>query len=574
MESKRQQHIAFQRGMTLLERRLLAKAGATRNAYIRAAASAYAESGQLPGHLTVAHRNRLRETLARHYDVTATYFGRLALSGISKGRKSALTPVTALIMDWIRREAVRKAQLISDTDRDDIADIIAKGMEEGQGTREIASGIRKMTAMTPFRAALIARTETHAAATFGSITSAREAEEEIGIVLLKQWLPTSDTRTRPEHLAMAGKPGIPLNEKFNVGGELMDRPGDPGASAGNLVNCLHPDSVIESGRIKAMTRHWYEGKLIVIKTAGGNELSVTPNHPILTRNGWVAAAALKEGGGVISGHELKGPSFHGLDVENIKASVEEIYNSLAVVGMVVRVAGIDVNFHGDRPQGDVDVVNADGKLRNGLMAALSKPLDHFRLACTDLGKGRLLAEGLLLAGLMEEFRRLVADRFMSLGSKGKTLFRACLRHASEHSFAAIAGLYALILKAKADVPAIGAIGVGEGFDRLASKEAMRNFGGDAGTLFAAIKPHSFGAAAGFDASAVQNIVDGVRVQSVSLHKDIKAFARKVFADDIIAVKHVDYRGFVYNAETHTGYYICNGIVNHNCRCSIIYTEVE
>src|SRR3954464_974526 len=104
-----------------------------------------------------------------------------------------------------------------------------------------------------------------------------------------------------------------------------------------------------------MTRHWYEGSLVTIKTASGNELSVTPNHPILTRSGWISASTLKEGDGVISGDGFKRPHVHNLNVEHIKATAQQMYDALSVVGMVVGVASVAVNFHGERPHGNVDV---------------------------------------------------------------------------------------------------------------------------------------------------------------------------------------------------------------------------
>ncbi len=238
MLTPQQQHRLFQFGMDRFEFKLRVQAGAARNAFLLGVAKAYANRGKPPSsEAFLAHRARVESTLQTHYGQVTEYFGRLALSGIKTGKKAALTPVQALVLDWVRREALRKAQMIADTDRDDVAGAIEKGVAEGLGTGEIATSIRRLTQLTPWRAATVARTETHAAATYGSITSAREAEETLDMQLLKAWLPTQDDRTRPDHLAMAGSDPIPLDQKFVVGGEEMDRPGDPSASAANLVNC-------------------------------------------------------------------------------------------------------------------------------------------------------------------------------------------------------------------------------------------------------------------------------------------------------------------------------------------------
>jgi hypothetical protein len=56
-------------------------------------------------------------------------------------------------------------------------------------------------------------------------------------VLTKKWIVILDGKERPSHNAMASYPTIPLNEKFNVGGNLMSGPGDNSAPPSELVNC-------------------------------------------------------------------------------------------------------------------------------------------------------------------------------------------------------------------------------------------------------------------------------------------------------------------------------------------------
>lgn len=240
------------------ELRLRAQVGRARNSAIIHAAYAYQATSSLPAYTAEAHRRRLRQILADHYERVIPHFAAQALSGIkshgvgrtaaalvASGREFKLhdvweakaTSFEARMREWIAREALRKATMIAATDTDDIRGAINDGVSEGLGTAEIASRIRKVSQLTPFRVATVARTETHAAATFGSIESVRSAEQELGVRMLKEWLPTLDDRTRPAHAAMNGQPPIPLDEKFNVGGELMDRPGDPSASAANVVAC-------------------------------------------------------------------------------------------------------------------------------------------------------------------------------------------------------------------------------------------------------------------------------------------------------------------------------------------------
>lgn len=220
-----------------LEISLRAKAARNRNTYLSEAAQAYEGAGSVPQWVTERHVRRINATLAAHYEVVGPHFAAMTRRQIKSRTIEKKSLFVSLMAEWIAREALRKARIISATDTDDIRDAIDDGIAEGLGAAEIARNIRKVSALTPHRASVIARTETHAAATYGSITSVRQAEQELGIRMLKQWLPTTDDRTRDAHAEMAGSEPIPMDEKFIVGGELMDRPGDPSASPGNVISC-------------------------------------------------------------------------------------------------------------------------------------------------------------------------------------------------------------------------------------------------------------------------------------------------------------------------------------------------
>jgi uncharacterized protein with gpF-like domain len=61
-------------------------------------------------------------------------------------------------------------------------------------------------------------------------------------VLRKRWLSARDRRTRRnppddyDHVEADGQERA-LDEPFLVSGELLDHPGDPSGSAGNVINC-------------------------------------------------------------------------------------------------------------------------------------------------------------------------------------------------------------------------------------------------------------------------------------------------------------------------------------------------
>ncbi|NMG11138.1 polymorphic toxin-type HINT domain-containing protein [Brasilonema sp. UFV-L1] len=65
-------------------------------------------------------------------------------------------------------------------------------------------------------------------------------------------------------------------------------------------SCVTGDSMILSDPIKGATRRHYNGDIFIIETARGNKLTITPNHPVLTPQGWVTPQSLKIGDDLIS----------------------------------------------------------------------------------------------------------------------------------------------------------------------------------------------------------------------------------------------------------------------------------
>jgi len=110
------------------------------------------------------------------------------------------------------------------------------GIAQGQSIPQIRDRIVAVTGFTENRATVIARTEIHGAAESGSITQMRfvgYADQEV----TKQWEATiGDGRTRHTHILANGQQ-VFLNEKFDVGGALLDHPGDATGPADEIIQC-------------------------------------------------------------------------------------------------------------------------------------------------------------------------------------------------------------------------------------------------------------------------------------------------------------------------------------------------
>lgn len=84
-----------------------------------------------------------------------------------------------------------------------------------------------------FRTERIVRTEVNRAANFGSI----EGVKSTAFPHNKIWLAAFTANSRASHMD-ADSQKVDINKSFDVDGEDLQYPGDPGGSAGNTINCL------------------------------------------------------------------------------------------------------------------------------------------------------------------------------------------------------------------------------------------------------------------------------------------------------------------------------------------------
>lgn len=158
-------------------------------------------------------------------------------AGYAGEQRKNLADFIAARLEWVRTRALAMAKRISATQRRILARIIADAAERGANPRaierEIAERLGGRNARR--RAAVIARTELHHAASYAQMQTAR-ADAAEGVDLVKIWRANNDSRTRPAHRKASGQVRD-LAKPFSVGGQAMDRPGDPNGGPGNTINC-------------------------------------------------------------------------------------------------------------------------------------------------------------------------------------------------------------------------------------------------------------------------------------------------------------------------------------------------
>jgi len=145
--------------------------------------------------------------------------------------------MTRLALGYIASEVIRRRITnVSDTTRAQIIGAVARGYDEGLGQDGVAGFIRDLIpGMSGARAGMIARTETHGAANYGSVSAAAET----GLRLRKEWISAEDERTRESHDAANGQI-VAMDDAFDVGGEALMYPGDPAGSAAEVITADAP----------------------------------------------------------------------------------------------------------------------------------------------------------------------------------------------------------------------------------------------------------------------------------------------------------------------------------------------
>lgn len=147
-----------------------------------------------------------------------------------------LKPQKASFMDivqgFIARNAYKKSKYITESSHKIVKKVIADGVSNGLGEKEIAKNLKEefVSGVADSRARTIARTEVHDAATYGMQAAAEESDTD----MIREWVAVEDERTRQAHADADGQQ-VEMDQPFEVGDELIDRPGE--GSEENSINC-------------------------------------------------------------------------------------------------------------------------------------------------------------------------------------------------------------------------------------------------------------------------------------------------------------------------------------------------
>jgi len=137
------------------------------------------------------------------------------------------------VQAWIDSKAFLSVTNINSTTRRRLQESIAEGVREQETLGELTARVVDVFGGRRANSLTIARTETAGAYNYASM----EAWDQSGAVEMKEWLTAHDELVRDTHTAAEAFGPIPLDDRFEVGKDLLMFPGDPEGSVGEIANC-------------------------------------------------------------------------------------------------------------------------------------------------------------------------------------------------------------------------------------------------------------------------------------------------------------------------------------------------
>ena len=334
------------------------------------------------------------------------------------------------------------------------------------------------------------------------------------------------------------------------------------------ANCVVGDTKVSGPDVKVGYRRYYEGEIVTLVTAGGHELAITPNHPVLTDRGWVNAGDLQEGDNLVSGTFGNGYLTLRPGKDDAPPSIEDVVSALGMVG-ATRVSGVPVSakeFHGDGSDSKVDIVARDNLLGNVGDTSVVEPSskEDFKVGARALSSESLSCSSL---GGMEALFRSSLNSSEPLSSLCATHFNLLF---GDSLPAEVRGLLA---------PPDGEPGLSEPpiDDRAADSEHLGHLidalprlvnlleVGRGGDSLRADAPHL---GERFDPPSAKSEAERLGVFAEYGSRLLERLGFMVETDRLINKSVRQYVGHVYNLQTSEGWYSANSIITSNCFCTV------
>jgi HK97 family phage portal protein len=461
------------------------------------------------------------------------------------------------LAEYLRLRPVRYGDLIAATLSGEFRELLGELANQGASIDQMAQAIAdRFDAISEARARLIARTEVIAASNLGTLTAYRESGE----VAAQEWLTARDERVRPSHQDMDGTV-MPLGEPFRVGPNAarVRFPGDPEGPPEEIINCFLPGTIV-SGRFVAGLEAQYAGPAREIVTARGHRLAVTPNHPILTPEGWLPAHALRQGDQLFSDRRdvlqasRQGDPHH----HDGPAPIEDVFQALAAHRRPWPTMVGALDLHGDARwvEDQIHVVGTHRLLGlNGHMM-IPQPVNQSLFRRHDP-------------------RQVPHAR---PGGPDLDLQRHALSPAGGPRGAALALDSGAVLTEVAPLEPLG-LGLAAEWDVVRPEDSLDHVSRDRSLRRQLVDAHArpvprhdrvivqrHAVARTGNGGGRQSAIDGREAHAAFIRQLLDRSTGLIAPDEVVEVREFEFAGHVYDLQTDGGWMIAQGIVSSNCRC--------
>ena len=349
---------------------------------------------------------------------------------------------------------------------------------------------------------------------------------------------------------------------------IDERTGERGLP-GQAINCHPGDSVIKVlDSCNKLYRSWYTGELITIVSGDDIILRATPNHPILTDRGWVAIKLINEGDKLINSKKHRVDVVEG-EINDVETRLDELFSSAAryIGAKCTSVSGTGLELHGDITDSYIDIVDMDGLLMDWIKTETAKDVIQLLLASSNV----VVAHPCCFSASSSVYALINAVT----AAPQSVISGLCTLAALIESGSSCADNIRLALISNIN------FAISEYPSNCASRdiEFLRHLE-LADSRDVSFNDFVFGkiiqlARRAFpnnerDSIGAEMLGEIVRVDAKNVSDSLKGSNPIEKGSSVIKKISSEYfSGHVYNLETGSNWYDCNGIISHNCRCYMI-----
>jgi hypothetical protein len=327
------------------------------------------------------------------------------------------------------------------------------------------------------------------------------------------------------------------------------------------MNCVLGDTnVSTTARVSHIFRRAYKGEIIVLTTASGNVLRVTPNHPILCEAGFIPAKLIKAGDNLIVDNGLKIISFFNKGTNQKVARIEDIFRSFRESsGMVSEIVPLTPkDFHGDVTDEKVEIIRPTRELSLKRDTFFSKVFGKIFFISRAVKNIFCISTACSSTAFFKTYISTFCSK-MSIMSQSCFFFLRRIFHSFNLLFFSIPLFNSVPVKIISHI--------------CSGITKPRSYPGNTNTLIVKLK--NFFKIGRLDIiysscinpNILQSPPNSFMIDTKLSRNIINRYKRFIKVDNVLSISSIkNFSGHVYNLETKNNWFIANNIIIHNCRC--------